>query len=161
MRATCSPLVPHSRVPVLFGDPVQAGKHDWQDDAGVLLDQAHDVLVVPVVQRSLCNLTHPHTTVICLPQACAMGDSVNPKGGVTDLKVWAGDTSGDLFEEGLLDLDKLCGLNNVQDFLQLPQKHHLQGNTTGVTNQDGTGAQRGGVGKPHLFLTAGFWPELQ
>lgn len=39
----------HSRVPVLFGDPVQAGEHDGQDDTGVLLDQTHDVLVVPVV----------------------------------------------------------------------------------------------------------------
>lgn len=55
--------------------------------------------------------------------------------GVTDLEVWAGDTSGDLFEEGLLDLDKLRGLNNVQDLLQLPQKHHLRGDTTGVRNQ--------------------------
>lgn len=41
---------------MLFGDPVEAGKHDGQDDAGVLLDQTHDVLVVPVVQSSLCNL---------------------------------------------------------------------------------------------------------
>lgn len=51
----------HSRVPVLFGDPVEAGKHDGQDDAGVLLDQAHDVLVVPVVQSSLCNLGNKQT----------------------------------------------------------------------------------------------------
>lgn len=52
---------------------------------------------------------------------------------MTDLEVWAGDTSGDLFEEGLLDLDKLRRLDDVQDFLQLTQKHHLRGNTTQVT----------------------------
>lgn len=41
---------------MLFGDPVEAGKHDGQDDAGVLFNQTHDVLVVPVVKSSLCNL---------------------------------------------------------------------------------------------------------
>ncbi|TNN59376.1 hypothetical protein EYF80_030391 [Liparis tanakae] len=51
----------HSRVPVLFGDPVEAGEHDGQDDAGVLLDQTHDVLVVPVVQRSLRHLERAQT----------------------------------------------------------------------------------------------------
>lgn len=79
-------------------------------------------------------------------------------GRVTDLKVWAGHTSGDLFEEGLLDLDKLCGLNDVQDLLQLPQEHHLQGGSTRVSERAVKG---GGVKEPHLFLTAGFWPELQ
>lgn len=39
--------------------------------------------------------------------------------GVTDLEMWAGDTSGDLFEERLLDLHKLCGFDDVQDLLQL------------------------------------------
>lgn len=42
--------------------------------------------------------------------------------------MWAGDTSGDLFEEWLLDLDKLCGFNHVQDFFQLSKKHHLEHN---------------------------------
>ncbi len=46
---------------MLFGDPVEAGEHDGQDDAGVLLDQTHDVLVVPVVESSLCNLPHTNT----------------------------------------------------------------------------------------------------
>ena len=51
-----------SRVPVFFGDPVEAGEHDGQDDAGVLLDQTHDVLVVPVVESPLSHLhTHTHT----------------------------------------------------------------------------------------------------
>lgn len=38
----------------------------------------------------------------------------------SDLEVWAGDTSGDLFEERLLDLDELCWFDDVQDLLQLP-----------------------------------------
>lgn len=50
-----------SRVPVLFGDPVEAGEHDGQDDAGVLLDQTHDVLVVPVVQGPLRHLPGTET----------------------------------------------------------------------------------------------------
>ena len=54
------PFKRYSRVPVLFGDPVEAGEHDGQDDAGVLLDQTHDVLVVPVVESSLCNLPPKH-----------------------------------------------------------------------------------------------------
>lgn len=42
------------------------------------------------------------------------------------LEVGAGDTSGDLLEERLLDLNKLGGLNHVQNLLQLTQKHDLQ-----------------------------------
>lgn len=58
-----------SRVPVLFRDPIQAGEHDGQDDVGVLLDKTHDVLVIPVVQRSLRHLrartqTHTHTSFL-------------------------------------------------------------------------------------------------
>lgn len=34
--------------------------------------------------------------------------------------MWAGDTSGDLFEKRLLDLDELCGFDDVQNLLQLP-----------------------------------------
>ena len=35
---------------------VQCWKHYWQDDGGVVADEGHDVLVVPVVQRPLSNL---------------------------------------------------------------------------------------------------------
>lgn len=49
------------------------------------------------------------------------------KGGATDLEVRAGHASGDLFEERLLDLDELRGLDHVQDLLQLPEEHHLHG----------------------------------
>ena len=46
----------HIRVPVLFGDAVQAAKHDGQDLVDVLLDQTQDVLVIPEVERPLCHL---------------------------------------------------------------------------------------------------------
>ena len=35
---------------------VERREHDWQDDGGVVADEGHDVLVVPVVQRTLSNL---------------------------------------------------------------------------------------------------------
>ena len=41
------------RVPVFFGDSVQATKHDRQNLVDVLLNQAQDVLVVPEVEGSL------------------------------------------------------------------------------------------------------------
>lgn len=53
----------YSRVPVLFGDPVQAGEHDGEDDVRVLLDKTHNVFVIPVVQRSLSHL-HTHTFLL-------------------------------------------------------------------------------------------------
>ena len=43
-------------VPVLLGDAVQGGEHDGQHHVAVLLNQVHDVLIVPEVQSSLCNL---------------------------------------------------------------------------------------------------------
>lgn len=44
------------RIPVLFGDSVQATEHDREDLVDVLLNEAEDVLVVPEVQSSLCHL---------------------------------------------------------------------------------------------------------
>ena len=35
---------------------VERREHDWQDDGGVVADEGHDVLVVPVVERPLGNL---------------------------------------------------------------------------------------------------------
>ena len=35
---------------------VQCREHDRQDDGGVVADEGHDVLVVPVVERPLSNL---------------------------------------------------------------------------------------------------------
>lgn len=50
-----------SRVPVFFGDPVQTCEHYRKNHIGVLLNQTHDVLIIPVVQSSLSHLdTHIH-----------------------------------------------------------------------------------------------------
>lgn len=38
----------------------------------------------------------------------------------------AGDASGDLFEERLLDTDELRGFDHVQDLLDLSEEHHLE-----------------------------------
>lgn len=46
----------HVRIPVLFGDSVQAAEHDGQNLVDVLLDEAEDVLVIPQVQSPLCYL---------------------------------------------------------------------------------------------------------
>ena len=43
-------------VPVLLRDAVERREHDRQNHVAVLLDQAHYVLVIPVVQRSLRHL---------------------------------------------------------------------------------------------------------
>lgn len=44
------------RIPVFFGDSVQAAKHDGKDLVNVLFDEAEDVLVIPEVERPLCYL---------------------------------------------------------------------------------------------------------
>lgn len=43
-------------VPVTLGVLVESGEHDGQDLSSVVTDQAHDVLVVPVIQCSFSNL---------------------------------------------------------------------------------------------------------
>jgi len=49
----------HNRlVPVLLGDPIKSRKHDCQDNGRVLFYQAHNVLVVPVIQSPLSHLQH-------------------------------------------------------------------------------------------------------
>ena len=50
-------------VPVLLRDAVERWEHDGQHHVAVLLDQRHDVLVVPVVERPLGHLsTQPRYT---------------------------------------------------------------------------------------------------
>lgn len=44
---------------------------------------------------------------------------------VTCLEMGAGDTASHLLEEGLLDLHKLGGLDDIKDLFHLPQEHHL------------------------------------
>lgn len=48
-------------VPVGFWVAVQSGEHNWQNLCCVVADQAHDVLVVPVVQSSLGHLKRTYT----------------------------------------------------------------------------------------------------
>ena len=36
-------------IPVFFGDAVECWEHDVEDDIGVLLYEAHNVFIVPVV----------------------------------------------------------------------------------------------------------------
>lgn len=39
-----------------FGVPIERRKHDGEDAGSVVTDQAHDVLIVPVVEGALCHL---------------------------------------------------------------------------------------------------------
>lgn len=50
-----------SLIPVGFGIAVEGWEHDWEDFGSIVTDQAHDVLVVPVVKSSLRYL---HDTVV-------------------------------------------------------------------------------------------------
>ena len=43
-------------VPVVLGDAVESREHDGQHSVAVLVDEVHDVLIVPEVQRPLCHL---------------------------------------------------------------------------------------------------------
>lgn len=65
-----------SLVPVGLGITVQGWEHDGQDLGGVVADQAHDVLIVPVVQSSLCHLTAQEVL------ACEGGCIQQPEYGV-------------------------------------------------------------------------------
>ena len=53
-------------VPMLLGDAIQSGEHDWHDDLVVFLYQRHDVLVVPEVQRPLGHLKRTSATATLL-----------------------------------------------------------------------------------------------
>lgn len=46
-----------SLIPVGLGVAVEGREHDGQDLGGVVTDQTHDVLIVPVVKSSFCHLT--------------------------------------------------------------------------------------------------------
>ena len=41
---------------MLFRDAIEGREHDGHDNLIVLLDQRHDVLVIPEIQSPLCNL---------------------------------------------------------------------------------------------------------
>ena len=116
---------PYVRVPVFFRDPVQAAEHDGQDLVDVLLDQAEDILVVPEVQRPLGHLPAEEREALGLSGGETSGCSPGPAPNQEYLEVGISHTSGDLLEQGLLNLLELRGLDDVQDLLDLPQVHHL------------------------------------
>lgn len=64
-----------------------------------------------------------------LGQSAGLGSTpeewMRPLGFQSYLKVWIGHTSGDLFEQRLLDFNELRWFNDVQNLLNFPKKHHL------------------------------------
>lgn len=55
-----SPIAqPHPRpllVPVALGVPVECREHDGEDSGSIVAYQAHDVLIVPVIECTFCHL---------------------------------------------------------------------------------------------------------
>ena len=96
---------------MLLGDAIQGREHDGHDHLVVLLYQRHDILVIPEVESSLSHLQ----------------GGIRTRGGswlnVSYLEVGAGHTLGNLFEQRLLDFDKLSRLNNIQDLFYFTKKH--------------------------------------
>lgn len=102
---------------------------------------------------------------------------MRPLGFQSYLKVWIGHTSGDLFEQRLLDFNELRWFNDVQNLLNFPKKHHLnlylknlkrepvQRRKQTVVREKIMTADGCTVGEVYvqiyLFLAAGFGPELQ
>jgi hypothetical protein len=83
-------------IPVRLGVLVERREDDGEDDGDVVSHEVDDILVVPIVQRTLC-----------------------------DLEVLRVDAPGELLEERDLDLLELDGLDDVEDLLHLVEKHDL------------------------------------
>ncbi len=81
-----------------FGVLVQRREDDGEDDLDVVADEVDNVLVVPKVERTLC-----------------------------DLEVLAVDAALELLEEGHFDLDKLGRLDDVEDLFDLVEEHDFLG----------------------------------
>lgn len=79
-----------------LGVLIQGREDDWEDSGDVVAHEIDNVLVVPVVERSLGNL-----------------------------EVLRVDASGELLEERNLDLLELDGLDDVENLLDLIEKHDL------------------------------------
>ena len=92
------------------------------------------------------------------------------------LEMGAGHTASHLLEEGLLDLHKLGGLDDIKNLFHLPQEHHLQrGKDTGQwfhlpchmpdrpLEAELSQPPSGGVPSPiaYLLLGAGFRPVFE
>lgn len=139
----------HLLVPVLFRDLVQVVEHDGQDLVYVLLDQTQNVLVVPKIQRPF---RHLHNTIMVFSLKVPVGtvrstrtslyQGFNVRNKLQNaeheklataeiilvcsyLKMRASYTLGDLFKQQLLNLLKLCRLNDVQNLLDFAQVHDL------------------------------------
>ena len=39
-----------------FGIGVERGKHDGENDLGIIRNEAHDIFVIPIIQRAFGNL---------------------------------------------------------------------------------------------------------
>lgn len=46
----------NSRIPMLFRNPIETGKHDGKDDVGVFFYQTHDVFIIPIIEGPFCHL---------------------------------------------------------------------------------------------------------
>lgn len=53
---TTQPYPSHLLVPVALRVPVERGEHDGEDSGSIVTYQAHDVLIVPVIESTLCHL---------------------------------------------------------------------------------------------------------
>jgi hypothetical protein len=83
---------------VALGVLVKRGKHNWQNDLDVVANEIAEVFVVPEVQRSL-----------------------------GDLEMRAGNRFGELMEQWLLDLGKLCRVHDLENILDFVEKHDFLG----------------------------------
>lgn len=84
----------YTPIPVGLGILVQGWEYKGQDHANIIAHQIDNILIVPVIESALGNL-----------------------------EVLAIDTAGELTEQRLLDLDKLAGVNDVENFFDLVKEH--------------------------------------
>lgn len=103
-------------VPVAVRVDVERGEDDREYDVDVLADEVDDVLVVPVVQRSLGDLKSGELTAV---------HTGNSSG--THLEVLATHAPRELGEERLHDLLEFGGLDDVEDLFNLVEEHDLLG----------------------------------
>lgn len=53
-------------VPMALGIPVECREHDGEDSGSIITDEAHDVLIVPVIEGTLCHLVGRSGTQVWL-----------------------------------------------------------------------------------------------
>ena len=49
-------LTLNSSVPMRFGVGVERGEHDRENDLGIIRNEAHDIFVIPIIQRPFGDL---------------------------------------------------------------------------------------------------------